>query len=471
MKALNFVLAALVVVSLMGMALPAAQAADPVRNTTINVLNLRGNPGAMTITYYNQDGSLATMETGYSNPQSDTILASAMNVYNPVRAASGFNGSVVIASDVEIAVVSNFTYESSAQGLGAYTGISSGAAKIYFPSMSKGNSQQDTFINIQNTGGSSASITIDFKPESGYSAITSINDTIPLGAAHTYDLQSLSQFSGVTKWVGSASVTASGGGTIAGVSITRKSTDPNAYGVYAYNAFKKGSTTVVAPLIQEANNGNRTSINCQNIDVTTATTITVDYTPEPGNPAKASETKANIGPGVPAVWVQSDVVSGSTPKFVGSARISSNPSVPLVCVINQQKRSVGRMSSYEGFDPADATSTVVLPLLQSKNGSVAKGYNYTTVNASTSDGSSTTFTLDFRPESGISDPTNQDKTGAVAIFDQKDVVTLPNKYVGGGVVTASGGATIFVVVNQNRELMPQSYRDAYSSYDGFNVTP
>jgi hypothetical protein len=374
---------------------------------------------------------------------------------------------------VQIAVVSNFTYESPAQGIGAYSGVSAGATKIYFPMLQKGNSQQDSLMNVQNAGDSDQQITIDFKPEPAYAAVASINDTIKKGAAHTYDLQTLSQFAAITRWVGSATVTAvnPSTGTLVGVSIMRKSTDPNAFGVYAYNAFRKGSTTVVAPLIQEANGGNRTSINCQNIDATKATTLTVTYTPEPGNPAKASEIKTNIAPGGPAVFVQSETVSPTTPKFVGSARIASNPAVPLVCVINQQKRSVGRMSSYEGFDPVDATSTVVLPLLQSKNGSVSRGYNYTTVNAATADGSSATFTLDFRPETGISDPANQSKTGSVAVFDQRVLVALPNKYVGGGVVTASGSAKIFVVVNQNRELMPEAYRDPYSSYDGFNIAP
>ncbi len=459
--------ALMMVLTMFGVSAPPVQAqAEPPRSSTINVLNLSNEAGQLTLTYYNQDGTLATMETGYTNPQNDTINANAMNAYNPVRAASGFNGSVVVASSVPIAIVSNVTYDSTAQGIGSYNGVSVGASKIYFPSLQKGNSQQDTLINIQNAGEADVTIQINFGPEAGYATVTPINDTIKKGAAHTYDLKTLAQFSAITKWVGSATVTVtSATGSVAGVAVTRKSTNPNAYGVYAYNAFSKGSTTVIAPLIQEANNGNRTSINCQNISPDATTTVSVAYTPEPGNPAKPAESKANIGPGEPAVFVQNETGT----KFVGSATITSNPAVPLVCVINQQKRSVGRMSSYEGFDPADATTSVVLPLIQSKNGNVSKGYVYTTVNASTADGTSGNFTLDFKPETGISDVSNETKAGAVAVFDQRTLVSVPNKFVGGAVLTCD--KPIFVVVNMNREAAPQPYRDPYSSYDGFNVAP
>jgi len=462
------VLALIIAFTLVGFSAPQVYAqAEPPRSSTINVLNLSGEPGQLTLTYYNQNGTLATMETGYTNPQNDTIGANAMNAYNPIRAASGFNGSVVVASSVPIAIVSNVTFDSAAQGIGSYNGVSIGANKIYFPSLQKGNSQQDTLINVQNAGDADVNIRIDFGPEAGYASVTSITDTIKKGAAHTYDLKTLSQFSAITKWVGSATVSVtSASGNIAGVAVTRKSTNVDAYGVYAYNAFSKGSTTVIAPLIQEANNGNRTSINCQNISPSVTTVVSVAYTPEPGNPAKAGVSKTNIGPGQPAVFVQSETGT----KFVGSATITSNPPAPLVCVINQQKRSVGRMSSYEGFDPADATTDVVLPLIQSKNGNTTKGYVYTTVNASTADGTSGNFSLDFKPETGIADVTTQTKTNtAVAVFDQRTLVSVPSKFVGGAILTCN--KSIFVVVNMNREAAPQPYRDPYSSYNGFNVAP
>jgi hypothetical protein len=438
--------------------------------SSFQVLNLDdSNPATISMTYYEQDGSLASMATGYSNPDNDTVSAGGSNTYFPVHAAEGFGGSVVIASDRQLAVISNLVANSTASAIGSYVGSFGGAGKIYYPLVMKGNGNQDTVFTVQNTGAADVTFRIDFTPEvgKGYSAISSKTDTVAMGAAHSYDVTTMSEFSGVTKWVGSATVevTSPSGGTVAGVAtiVNRKQT--TAYGLYTYNAFTAGSTTVVAPLIQENNGGNRTSINCQNISGTT-TTITTNYTPEPGLAAKASESRANIGANGIAVFLQD--YGGST-KFVGSAEISSSPAVDLVCVINQQKPATGRASAYEGFDPDSATSKVVLPLVQSRNGNDSKGYVWASINVASKDGSAAAVTCDFRPEPGISDPPNVSKTQAVSVFLLSDVFGTGAKFVGGAVCTAD--KPIFAIVNQTRSGGPHAIRDVLSSYNGFNVTP
>jgi len=441
--------------------------------SSFQVLNLGSTDANITMTYYNQDGSLASMASGYSNPDSDTVSANASNTYYPVHAADGFNGSVVIASSEEVAVISNLVINTTASGLGSYVGFTAGANKIYFPLVMKGNSNNDTTFNVQNAGTSgSVTINIHFEPEvgQGYTTIPDVTDTIPQGAAHTYDLTQMSQFSGVSKWVGSATVevTDPADGKIAGVATTVNTKQANAYALYTYNAFTGGSTTVIAPLIQENNSGNRTSINCQNIDTSTTTTIRVDYTPESGSASKASEEKSGIGPNGVAVFLQD--YQGAT-KFVGSARITSDPAVPMVCVINQQKPSQGKGSAYEGFDPAKATSKVVLPLVQSRNGNDTKGYVWASLNIASADGSDVSVTCDYRPEPGISDPPNSTGSGAVVVFLLSDIFGDGSKFVGGAVCEETSGKPIFAIVNQTRSGGPYSYRDVLSSYDGFNVTP
>jgi hypothetical protein len=462
-------------VAVVGVGPRATLAAGPAQSSTINVLNLSNSDATIQVFYYNPDGSLATMASGYSNPDNDTIPANAFKAYNPIRAAPGFNGSVVIASTQEIAVVSNITIASPASAVGSYVGIKAGGPKVYFPLVMKGNAGNTTNFNVQNTGASAVNISIQFVPEPGssYASIPTVTDTIQPGAAKTYDQATMSQFSSVTKWVGSATVTAtSSGGTIAGVANIVNSSNANAYRLSTYNAFGGGSTTVLAPLIQEANNGNRTSVNCQNLG-STPTTINVAYTPEPGNPNKASESKSNIVPNGIAVFLQ---LESGAQKFVGSATITSSPAVPLACVINQTRSALGRASSYEGFDPSTATTKIVVPVLQGCNGSTTNGFNSTTVNVASVDGTAANFTIDYKPEPGITDPPTANKSGATAVFNQALAYnSIPcgqagqQKFVGGAVVTAD--KPIVAVVNLARAGGPYTVRDTLATYDAFNVAP
>jgi len=439
-------------------------------NTSFQVLNLsETNVANISIMYYNQDGTSATMESGYTNPVADTVQPNESNTYYPIHTAEGFNGSVVISSDQQVAVISNLVVATTQSGLGSYVGFQQGAPKIYFPLVMKGNAYNTTTFNVQNTGSTSVDITIEFTPEAGstYPAVSDVTDTIAVGAAHTYDLSTMSQFSSVTKWVGSAtvSVTDTANDSIAGVASTVNERHSAAYQLATYNAFTAGSTTVTLPLIQENNSGNRTSINCQNIDPSTSATVQVAYTPEAGYGSKASESVAGVPTNGLAVFLQD--YQGAT-RWVGSATVTSSPAVPLVCVVNQQKPAAGTVSAYEGFNPSSATDTVVIPLIQSRNGSAAKGYVYTSINLATEDGAAHSITCNFSPSPGFTDPANSTGSGASVIFIQSDIYGTGAKFIGGAVCSTSDGAGIFAIVNQTRQDTPVKPRDTLSTYDGFS---
>jgi hypothetical protein len=457
--------------SLLGVSSPPAVYALAVSmESSFQVLNLSSTLDAnIGITYYNQDGSLATMASPYSNPVSDVVAVGTSNTYYPIHAASGFNGSVIVSSDQPVAVISNLVVNTSAKGMASYVAFQHGANKIYLPLLMKGNANQTSTFNIQNTGSTAVDITIQFvkSPGSTFADITNITDTIQVGAAHTYDLASLTQFASATKWIGAAtvSVTDTINDSIAGVVTTINTKYSDANQLASYNAFTDGSTTVLLPLIQENNSGNRTSINCQNIDPTNTIDVTATYTPGNGYAAKSSETKLSIPPNGLAVFIQD--YTGST-KFVGSAQVTSSPSAKMVCVVNQQKPATGRYSAYEGFDPAAATSTVVLPLIQSRNGTAANGYVYTSINLATADGASHPITCDFKPAPGFTDPANATGSGASVVFSQMDIYGNGSKFIGGAVCTSDDASNIFAIVNHSRQNTPQAFRDVQSTYDGFN---
>jgi hypothetical protein len=438
--------------------------------SSFQVLSL-ADQASISISFYNADGTMATMAPGYSNPQDDTVLAGLSNTYYPLNVASGFSGSVVIASSAPVAVVSNLVVKTTAQGLGSYVAFSAGAPKIYFPLLMKANSSQTTFFSVQNAGLSDAEITIKFTPTAGggYASISDIVKVIQPGAAQTFDLSTLSQFSSAAKWVGSAtvSVTDTANDAIVGVATTVNQKYSAAYQLSTYNAFTKGSPTVVLPLIQENNSGNRTSINCQNVDPSVTATINVEYTGT-GIMTKASETRADIVPNGLAVFLQS--YTGTT-KFVGAATVTSTPQVDLVCVVQQQKPARGYYSAYEGFDPTSATNKVVLPEIQSRNGSAAKGYVYTSINLATADGLAHDIKCVYNPAPGISTPPQATATGVAAVnFVQKDVFGTGAKYIGGATCTVTDNASVglFAIVNKTRDATPEGIRDVLSSYDGFN---
>jgi len=439
-----------------------AQGFGVVWDSSIQVLNLSDTEAAtIAITYYRQDGGVEVSPT-------DTVQPGQSNTYYPIHAPEGFNGSVVVSSDKPVVVVTNLIVNTTQKGLGSYVGFQQGAPTIYFPLVMKGNAYNTTTFNVQNTGSTDADIIIRFTPEAGstYPPISNINDTIKPGAAKTYDLSTLSQFSGITKWVGSATVSVVDGAndSIAGVATTVNQRYPSAYQLYTYNAFTNGSTTVMLPLIQENNNGNRTSINCQNIHQTITTTVTVTYIPESGYGAKPAETESAPPNGV-AVFLQD--YQGTT-RWVGSARVTSDPAVPLVCVVNQQGPAYGTGSAYEGFDPAAATDTVVLPLIQSRNGDATRGWVYTSINLATADGNPHQITCDFKPAPGFADPPNVTRTGASVVFLQNDVYGTGAKFIGGAVCKTSDGTGLFAIVNQSRQNTPVFPRDTLATYNGFN---
>src|SRR5579859_3689412 len=325
--------------------LSASAQTTPSQSSSFQVQNLSSTTAAnIQISFYNQDGSLASMDTGFSNPQADTVAAGGSNTYfgTTLHVASGFNGSVVISSDQQIAVVSNLIIATTAAALDSYAGFNSGGTAITFPQLQHLNSGNNSTFNVQNTSSTAVTVNITFTPQpgGGYPSVPAINGkTIAPGAALTISQgpEAGSPFASVSKWVGSALVSvqtpSDGSGTIAGVANIINSSNAAAYRLTTYDAFTSGATTVLAPLIQEANNNNRTSLNCANLDPSQTVTINVSYSPAAGiSTTKASQSVANVVPNGLAVFLQQ---SSGVAKFVGSATVTATPSVPLACVVNQ----------------------------------------------------------------------------------------------------------------------------------------
>ena len=426
-------------------------------DSSITVLNLSSTASAhITLDYYLSNGTVDTSA-------SDTIDPSSSRVYLPIHPAAGFSGSVVISSDIPIATISNLTVTATNRALGTYDGVSGGGSNLYFPLVDK--RFNVSVFSVQNVGTVDAGITIDFIPQPGsaYADITDVTDTILAGASHTYDM---ANYNGSNQWLGSIKVTASSSqlaGVLANVNSSNAASPTNG----VYNGFNTGSDTVSLPLIMEANSGNRTGTNCQNIGPGVGT-ITLSYFPEAGYPARA----ADVYTDVPVNGLAAKLMFETGTKWVGSTIATIDGGNTMVCVVNQTRPTLKRSSIYEGFTPSAATDTIVAPLIMTKNGTTSK--TFTSLNIASADGTNIDVTCDWIPEAGYSDITDTNKNGApLLVFPMQTGFSIGDtKWVGGARCTEATGKGIFAVVNQSREgMVAGTLRDVTSAYDTFNVAP
>ena len=453
----------LLVVFLIG-ALPAMEvkAALPAYESAIQVQNLDTVAVAnISIAYYNPDGSMAVLPAPYTNPVADTVQPGSSNTYLPIHPNVGFKGSVVVSSDKQIAIISNLTISATNRALGTYTGVAAGGASIFFPLIDKRNNV--SVFSIQNASSVVANFVIDFipVPGGGYADIPNLPGTLQPGAAATY---MMADYNGANQWLGSIKVTASTG-ALAGVASNVNATTPASPTNAVYNAFSAGSTTAILPLIVENNNGNRTGASCQNLGPGAAT-ITMAYTPATGYPARISDVFTNVPENGIAVKVMDYL--GAT-KWVGGSTVTVSGGATIACVVNQTRPVKKNSNLYEGFNPAAATDTVVMPLIMSKNGTTTKAF--TAFSVASVDGTNINVTCDWKPSTGFADIANTTKSGAaVLVFNQQAGFSAGDtRWVGSAVCTEATGKSIVAVVNQSREGLPADYvRDVTSAYDAFS---
>lgn len=436
-------------------ALPAYESAIQIQNLDqVAVANI-------SIAYYNPDGSMAVLPAPYTNPVADTVQPGSSNTYLPIHPDVGFKGSVVVSSDKEIAIISNLTIAATNRALGTYTGVASGGPSLFFPLIDKRNNV--SVFSIQNASGVVANYVIDFvpMPGGGFADIADVPGSLEPGAAATYNM---ADYNGANPWLGSIKVTASTG-ALAGVVSNVNTNVPASPTNGVYNGFSGGSTTAILPLIMENNNGNRTGTSCQNLGPGTAT-ITMSYTPSSGFAARADDVFVDVPENGIAVKVMDYV---GTTKWVGGATVTVSGSAKIACVVNQTRPAKKNSNLYEGFNPAAASDTVVMPLIMSKNGSTTKAF--TAFSVASADGTNINVTCDWKPSEGFADIADTTKSGAaVLVFSQQVGFSAGDtRWIGSAVCTENGGKSIVAVVNQSREGLPSDYvRDVTSAYDAFN---
>jgi hypothetical protein len=222
------------------------------------------------------------------------------------------------------------------------------------------------------------------------------------------------------------------------------------------------------------NSGFNTFFNVQNAGAATAN-ITITYKPGSNGAAGQSET-ASLPLGASKTFDQAEgsatkncsALKDGSGKFIGSATISSDQ--PVVAVVNQLNTTNFQvLMNYGGFTAG--SPTVALPLVMANNSGL-----YTGIQVQNVGGADTTVTVDYTANTvGGNNPVDESFTlspGASKTIIQNS--TPPSngsannwntvgRYIGGALVTNTGGQNLVAIVNQVRPSPALG-----SSYEGFD---
>jgi hypothetical protein len=439
----KFIVLFAVLVLALGVASGSALAGKFSYTSGIQVQNLSATTDAnIMVDYY--DKATGAIDTSVT----DLVPAGGSVTYFPVGASSGFDGSVVISADQPVAAISNIHGDNFSANA-SYVGASAGSMSVNVPLLMKGNSGFDTWFNVQNTGTSSTTATVM------YSDGTTDSMSISPGAAVTFDQGT----DGLNHPKVFSAVVTSDNEPIAITVVEESSTI-----MFAYSGFAAGATNPVMPLVQAYNSGFTSGVQIQNAGGAD-TTVTVSYTPSLDGTACSETLNVPAGQSVTfALFAFAGTVPGedcaAQTRFIGSAQVTANSgNEPLAIIVNQHnlpsEAGADNGEAYGAFDPANASDTVVMPLIMDRNSGywtgvsvINAGSSTVTVNC-TFEGTSYTATAILNPGEALADLQNNNISAG---------------YVGSASCTAAGGS-LFGIVN---ELGPSGNLDQLFTYEAIN---
>ena len=462
MKILRFVLVVAFVLVATGM-MPGTVSAQkfPSYTAGINVQNLSGSTGSITIEFFAMSTTTGTGGASVATVP-DTIAGFGVKNYFPLTAvATGFQGSVVVSSSTPIAAVTNVS-NADLSSLGAYNGASAGSTSVSLPILHKGNSGFDSWYSIQNAGGSVANVSIDYT-----STGPGVDKTVQIAPSASVNINQATENHGTARLF-AGTITSTNGQPLVVVALQE-----NASNIMAYTGFASGSKMPVMPTINMNNSGYFTGTQIYNLGGT-ATNVTVTYTAGQFG-TNCTETKA-VPAGSMVVFTTSAFMSDSAgetcvagQRFLGSARVTANSTNQDLAVVVNQLRAPTNVngSSYNGFDPNSAGSSVFMPTIFDRNSGWYTAFNVMNVGNTTayvkctyanSSAVSTTGSAGLAPGASVT------ISQLNAISDRYDGSALCQTYTNNSHTTVDPNGKILTVVN---ELGPGA-PDNLLSYEGIN---
>jgi hypothetical protein len=334
-------------------------------NSWFNVQNTSGSTDAnITINY-------VPGTNGVAGSENDTIKPGAAHTYDQESGSSTKNcdtlkdgtgkfigSATVTSSQPVVATVMNLNTTSFAT-LQGYNGFATGGSStVVVPLVMANNSGFYTGIAIQNAGGSSTTMTVDYSPNqvsNGFEPGNDVCSSIAAGGSCT-----LIQNGGTwtNTYIGSATITASQPMVVIVNSIRQASGGSGPFGA-SYEGFDPASATanISAPLIMSNNSGFFTGIQVMNVGGSTCGSVTIDYGPNSGGAFNPVNETFSLAAGSSHSVLQNGSAPGNggsnnwgTNKYIGSAEVSA-PGCTIVAIINELAIKAGDNSfTYNGYN-------------------------------------------------------------------------------------------------------------------------
>lgn len=469
--------------------------ADSISGATagVQVQNLDANAATLSFQAVDQAGNVVK---NFTDPT--TVPGNSSRTYFPLDTIglnTSFNGSLVVSSDKAVAAIANInaTSGSGVPVAASYDGVSGGAPSLTLPLIQKNNGAKkfDTTFNVQNAGQADTTVKVTYIPAGAGNGNTGCTQTktIKPSSSATFNQNSDpdSSYTGCSgtglapaggKFVGSAKVEAS-----ANVNVAAAVLEASQVNLLAYTGFTPGqaSNNPTFPLVNANNNGNTTGIQIANLG-STATDVTVSYTPSPNSgtactekqtiPAGSSTTFALIAFANSSLGAAENCIDNV--KFVGSGTVTVNSaSQPLVAVINQTNPGKSFGSAYNSFNVSAATSKVSLPLILDFNGKFHVSTGIAVVNVGKDPVNITCVYSTQNGNTPAPDSATNVAPGGSLVKVNNNLHVGSNAYVGSADCTAtgSGETKIIGVVNQTPALLTVGGApagDKLLTYEGFN---
>lgn len=311
--------------------------------TWFNVQNTGAADASVTVQYVpGSDG------TAYTSP-AVTVKPGAAYTFNQrdmIQLGSKFVGSAVVTSSQPVVATVMQVGETYKNMMG-YNGFAAGSVKVSMPLIMSNNSGYYTGFQVQNVGGGTANITVQYGTNlvPGFTPAAEVATLAP-NASATF-LQNTGQWAS-PKYIGAATITSDQ----PVVAIVNQVKMTGVVQGTAYNGFDPALATnkVSAPLIMANNSGYYTGIQVMNVGDTSCN-ITVTYGPNTAGAFAPAPEYGSLAPGNSFNSIQNGGAWGAN-RYVGSCSVTADPGAKIVMIVNQVWPAApgDQFMTYDGFN-------------------------------------------------------------------------------------------------------------------------
>ncbi len=326
-------------------------------------------PFTTSITYQNVGTGTATIVFQFYPENNGTPVSvpktlaegagGSLYVGSLTEVAAGFNGSVVMSSDVPVvATLVQISGDSAVKNRPLSNGFSSGASEYLLATVLKNQFSTSSRFSVQNASSTSVDVTINLFNADNTAAppIVVTQNNLPAGAAKYFDMGQLSQVTAAS-FNGSATITAveSGTSTPANIVASVLELSTSADAASSFEGVTGGSNTVYMASALCSAFGASSAYAVQNTSATTTATVTVTYSNSNGSGSEV----ANIAPGAKRSFLG---CTANNAGYSGSATITAvqqGTSNPADVVAIGKVFGSGNSTAFVGAD--SGSSMLALP--------------------------------------------------------------------------------------------------------------